>query len=68
MNDRSSDALVAFAVSRNRDPILATLRQVLPKHGTVLEIASGSGEHATYWTAHGPEQSSLRRTSAGPQS
>jgi SAM-dependent methyltransferase len=42
---------VAPAVARNRDPILAVLRQVLPKHGTVLEIASGSGEHAVYFAA-----------------
>ena len=33
------------AVARNRDPILAVLRRVLPAHGTVLEIASGTGEH-----------------------
>jgi SAM-dependent methyltransferase len=51
MNVRSPDALVAPAVARNRDPILAVLRKVLPKHGTVLEIASGSGEHAIYFAA-----------------
>jgi SAM-dependent methyltransferase len=39
------------AVSRNRDPILAVLRRVLPAHGTVLEIASGTGEHAVYFAA-----------------
>src|SRR5688500_2391143 len=51
MNTRSPDALVAPAVARNRGPILAVLRQVLPKHGTVLEIASGSGEHAVHFAA-----------------
>jgi hypothetical protein len=35
----------APAAARNRDPILAVLRGVLPETGTVLEIASGSGEH-----------------------
>ena len=45
------DALVAPAVARNRDPILAVLRRVLPTEGTVLEIASGSGEHAVYFAA-----------------
>src|SRR5829696_6570501 len=55
MNERSSDALIAPAVARNRDPILAVLRQVLPKHGTVLEIASGSGEHAVYFGAGLPD-------------
>jgi SAM-dependent methyltransferase len=42
-------ALTAPAVARNRDPILAVLRRVLPASGTVLEIASGSGEHAVYF-------------------
>lgn len=51
MNDRPHDALIAPAVARNREPILAVLRQVLPTHGTVLEIASGSGEHAVYFAA-----------------
>jgi hypothetical protein len=34
------------SVARNRNPILAVLRRVLPARGTVLEIASGTGEHA----------------------
>ena len=36
----------APAVARNRDPILAVLRRILPEEGLVLEVASGSGEHA----------------------
>jgi hypothetical protein len=39
------------AVARNRDPILAVLRRVLPAQGTVLEIASGTGEHAVHFAA-----------------
>jgi SAM-dependent methyltransferase len=39
----------APATLRNRDPILAVLRRVLPRAGTVLEIGSGSGEHAAYF-------------------
>lgn len=39
----------APATERNRDPILAVLQQVLPATGTVLEIASGTGEHAVYF-------------------
>jgi hypothetical protein len=49
MNTRSPDALVAPAVARNSDPIFAVLQKVLPKRGMVLEIASGSGEHAVYF-------------------
>jgi hypothetical protein len=36
----------APAASRNREPILSLLREVLPKSGTVVEVASGTGEHA----------------------
>jgi cyclopropane fatty-acyl-phospholipid synthase-like methyltransferase len=39
------------ATARNRDPILAVLRDVLPAKGDVLEIASGSGEHVVHFAA-----------------
>ncbi|MET0509324.1 MAG: DUF938 domain-containing protein [Burkholderiaceae bacterium] len=53
--DASPDArLHAPATTRNRDPILAVLRGQLPPVGVVLEIASGSGEHARYFAAHFP--------------
>ena len=38
----------APATLRNRDPILAALRPVLPPTGLVLEVASGSGEHCAF--------------------
>ena len=42
-------------VPRNRDPILDVLRRVLPERGLVLEIASGSGEHAAYFAQNLPQ-------------
>lgn len=39
----------APATQRNREPILQVLQQVLPPTGTVLEIASGTGEHAVFF-------------------
>ncbi len=40
--------LASPSVARNRDPLLKVLRPVLPETGRVLEIASGSGEHAVH--------------------
>lgn len=36
------------AAARNRDPILDVLQRALPPRGLVLEIASGTGEHAAH--------------------
>jgi SAM-dependent methyltransferase len=46
-----NEALTSPSVARNRDPILAVLRRVLPPAGIVLEIASGTGEHAVHFAA-----------------
>lgn len=45
----------APATQRNRDPILSVLRRVLPAHGTVLEVAAGTGEHALWFAASLPK-------------
>jgi methylase of polypeptide subunit release factors len=44
-------ARVSIAVARNREPILAVLKRILPARGLVLEIASGTGEHGVYFAA-----------------
>ncbi|MDP3495154.1 MAG: DUF938 domain-containing protein [Hyphomonadaceae bacterium] len=36
------------STQRNREPILQVLKACLPASGTVVEIASGAGEHAAY--------------------
>lgn len=51
MGETPDPRLYAPAVARNREPILAVLRRVLPSSGLVLEVASGSGEHALFFAA-----------------
>lgn len=43
------DRQFAPATDRNREPILEVLLQVLPPTGTVLEVSSGTGEHAVFF-------------------
>jgi hypothetical protein len=45
----------APATERNREAILAVLRDVPPSAGVVLEVAAGSGEHAAFFAAQLPD-------------
>ncbi len=42
------------AAERNRQAILDQLKVLLPLEGTVLEIGSGTGQHATFFTRNLP--------------
>jgi hypothetical protein len=42
------------AAARNREPIADVLARSLPERGTVLEIASGSGEHSIHFATRFP--------------
>ncbi len=44
----------APAALRNREPIADVLREWLPPSGVVLELASGTGEHAAFFAAQFP--------------
>jgi SAM-dependent methyltransferase len=55
MSDTSDPRQYRPHVPRNRDPILDVLKRVLPQRGLVLEIASGSGEHAAYFAQALPQ-------------
>lgn len=69
----SADARTAPAVARNRDAILTVLRRVLPPKGIVLEIGSGTGEHAVHfalalpdltWQPSDPDESARKSITA----
>lgn len=42
------------AAERNRQPILDQLRRLLPERGTALEIGSGTGQHAVFFSQNLP--------------
>lgn len=56
--DRFTDAVnsderrVAPAAARNVDHIIAVLERWLPRRGTVVEVASGTGEHVVAFARH----------------
>ena len=52
---RSPAAKHSAAAARNSLPILAELQRLLPATGSVLEIASGTGQHVAYFATHLPD-------------
>jgi hypothetical protein len=49
MNEFLDARQYAPATQRNREFILEVLLKVLPPTGTVLEVSSGTGEHAVFF-------------------
>jgi len=71
--DRGAARKHAPATLRNREAIAAVLAEVLPAAGSVLEVASGSGEHCAFfaerfpglkWQPSDPEPSALASIAA----
>jgi hypothetical protein len=46
-----SEKPYAESCDQNKGPILAVLREVFTEPGTILEIGSGTGQHAVYFAA-----------------
>jgi SAM-dependent methyltransferase len=56
MNDSSLSPVLTWpATERNKQPILEVLQRVLPSRGSVLEVASGTGQHVEYFAAGLPQ-------------
>lgn len=49
---RADQRLYAPATERNRDALLEVFRTHLPKSGTLVEVASGTGQHAAHMASH----------------
>jgi cyclopropane fatty-acyl-phospholipid synthase-like methyltransferase len=45
----TNELLTSPAAERNKDPILTVIESVLPESGSVLEIASGTGQHVCFF-------------------
>ncbi|MDE0991725.1 MAG: DUF938 domain-containing protein [Rhodospirillales bacterium] len=55
MNENTDARLDYPATGRNQEVILDVLKEALPNLGTVLEVASGSGQHITYFAHQIPQ-------------
>ena len=49
LNASGDGRLASPSAERNREPIAEVLSQILPQSGLVLEVGSGTGEHAVHF-------------------
>jgi SAM-dependent methyltransferase len=54
LNASDDGRLASRSAERNREPIAEVLSQVLPQSGLVLEVGSGTGEHAVHFARRMP--------------
>ncbi len=50
MKTTDDQRIFSPSTARNKEPIYLCLEERLPESGTILEIASGSGEHAAFFS------------------
>lgn len=49
LGSRETGQLLSPSAERNKEPVAAVLKRVLPAHGLVLEVGSGTGQHVVHF-------------------
>jgi SAM-dependent methyltransferase len=50
----AGNRLVSPSAERNKEPVAQLLKELLPEHGVVLEVSSGTGQHAVHFAQRMP--------------
>src|SRR4029077_11462716 len=54
LDEFAGGRLVSPSAERNKSPIAEVLKRVLPGHGVVLEVSSGTGQHVVHFAREMP--------------